>query len=1004
MKLIYHPKESTFKDLFKEHGFNPSDETTLFLLPGVLSVQEIEDHYCSEGVWGKNLLTFNELSDFVNEASPNLKKKRVSRTQVLSATRKAAESVSGDLEVFGEFSQKRDFLNAVASIISKLKQSKISAKELVGFARRIKARSLRKKLSDIGLVYEKYEALIAERGFLDEADSVCAVSEELEREGLAPFFPLAKRLVIFGFSDFTICELDVIKSLSSAVSETFFFVSDFGDLYEYRDCFLGKLREASMLYEEGFAVTDEVPKAKTQSKFSEFRDAHDEIEYVSRTIKKLIVDEGHKASDFKVLVRSSQKRGRSIAHIFEKNGVAVDLRNSGTLAGSVYGRLAGDILRLKAGNFHRNDLLGLLLNPLFTLYLRESELPQRCTNLIREISSAATSSKDRKYRTLSGISGWKRILERIAEQDAQLSAAAHDIDLALDSVSSKFGRRTFAAMTSDLRKTFSELRVSESSALLIERNQTTRECFDEFFSFLRELSLSYGEFDFRVSDPGEYLLFLDEFMGERTVPYKTSCDGDSERVDVTDFSAARGINPKFLFLVGLSDTSFPAALPADPVLKPREKAEINRALEKRVFDEEGLHYEKEKHLFSTLGTAASEKVYLSCFRYDQKSRDVNRSDFLEEAGISPLERRSESSSEPGEVFSGEDALFHCFSPSGISDIDPKLAGVIREHYGSDMVGYISGGISAERKRLEPEGDYTDFEGVLRNAPPHPDTFSPTRLETYGTCPFMYFSKEVLKLGMAGDPEEQKASQLDLGSLAHEILKEFMETVFAEGSGWPEASRIAEVYEKLRRKYEAKPGVFSHLPKNVAEIGKKRFFDCILPNFITDEIQRIGKDEFTPRFFEKEVKFRIGNAEITGKVDRVDVHRDDEKKAAVVDYKIGGVKGRKYFDFENLQLPLYLKALLEEGAVPSRGSYLSIGKPGESASSREPSLEEAASLAEYYVENIKKGFFPPYVGKKEENQEAHYLEMSKNRPCSYCDYADLCRVKDGVVRKTGHSRG
>ena len=269
---------------------------------------------------------------------------------------------------------------------------------------------------------------------------------------------------------------------------------------------------------------------------------------------------------------------------------------------------------------------------------------------------------------------------------------------------------------------------------------------------------------------------------------------------------------------------------------------------------------------------------------------------------------------------------------------------------------------------------------------------------------MYFSKEVLKLGMAGDPEEQKASQLDLGSLAHEILKEFMETVFAEGSGLPEASRVAEVYEKLRRKYEAKPGVFSHLPKNVAEIGKKRFFDCILPNFITDEIQRIAKDEFTPRFFEKEVKFRIGNAEITGKVDRVDVHRGDEKKAAVVDYKIGGVKGRKYFDFENLQLPLYLKALLEEGAVPSRGSYLSIGKPGESASSKEPSLEEAASLAEYYVENIKKGFFPPYVGKKEENQETHYLEMSKNRPCSYCDYADLCRVKDGAVRKTGHSQG
>ena len=477
MKLIYHPKELTFKDLFKKHGLNPSDETTLFLLPGVSVVQEIEDYCSGEGVWGKNLLTFNELSDFVNEASPNLKKKRISRTQTLSVTRKAAESASENLRVFGGFSQNRDFLNAAASIISKLKQSKVSAEELAGSAKRIKTRGLRGKLSDIGLVYERYEALVAERGFLDDADSVRVISEELDGEGLAPFFPSAKRLVIFGFADLTPCELDVIKSLSSAVSETFFFVSDFGDLDEYRDCFLGRLSEASMVYEEDFVAIDKVLEAKTQSKFSEFRDSHDEIEYVSRTIKKLIVDEDYKPSDFKVLVRSSQKRGRSIAHIFEKNGVAVDLRNSGTLAGSIYGRLAGDILRLKANNFHRNDLLGLLLNPLFALYLGESESSQRCTNLIKEVSSASISSKDRKYRTLSGISGWKGILKHIVEQDAQLSAIAHDIGLALDSVSSKFGRKSFAAMTSDLRKIFSELRVSESSALLIERNQTTRGVF-----------------------------------------------------------------------------------------------------------------------------------------------------------------------------------------------------------------------------------------------------------------------------------------------------------------------------------------------------------------------------------------------------------------------------------------------------------------------------------------------------------------------------------------------
>ena len=994
MKLIYHPKQSTFKDLFKKHGLSPSDETTLFLLPGVSVVQEIEDHYCTEGVWGKNLLTFNELSDFVNEASPNLKKKRISRTQALSVTRKATDSVSEDLEVFGEFSQNRDFLNAAASIISKLKQSKVSVEELAGSAKRIKARGLRKKLSDIGLVYEKYEALVEEKDFLDDVDSVRVISEELEREGLARFFPSAKRLVIFGFSDLTLCELDVIKSLSSAVSETLFFLSDFGDLDEYRDCFLGRLSEVSLDYEEDFAMTKGIPEGKTESEFSEFRDSHDEIEYVSRTIKKLILDEGHKASDFKVLVRSAQKRGRSIANIFEKNGVAVDLRNSGTLAGSVYGRLAGDILRLKSGNFHRDDLIRFLHNPLFALYLEESESSRRCVNMIKEISSA-----DLKYRTVNGIAGWKRILEHMAEQDDRMSAVARDVAFALDSISSKFGRRSFAEMTSDLRKIFSELRVSESSALLIEENKTIRECFDEFFSFLRELSFSYGEFDFRVSDTGEYLFLLDEFMGERTIPYKTPCDADSERVSVIDFSAARGINPEFLFLIGVSDTSFPSLPAVDPVLKPREKAEINRVFKRRVFDEESLHYEKEKHLFSALSTAASEKVFLSCFRYDERSKEVTRSDFLGEMGISPLPQSPEISPESREVFSREDALLHTLlSFSAGEGGDPDIVEVLEQQYGSDIVDHLLNGIFAERQRLSLTGAYTGFEGVLRNVLPERDAFSPTELENYGTCPFMYFSKRVLRLEALGDLDEQRASQLDLGSLAHNMLKELMETVFADGSGSGESGRLLDVYEEIKKKYEAKSGVFSHLPKSVAEIEKKRFFDRILPNFIMDEVLRIEKDEHAPRFFEKEVEFRIADAVIRGKIDRVDVH---EQNVAVIDYKIGRVKGRKYFDFENLQLPLYLRALCEEGFAPSWGRYLSISRPADNSSlPKDSSSDDAVLLSLYYIKGIKNGFFPPYVGKKELDQGEHTLYMSKDRPCSYCDYRDLCRVKDGVTRKTG----
>lgn len=1003
MKLIYHPKKLNFRYLFKKYELDPSDETTLFLLPGVSVVQEIENFFCAEGVWGKNLLTFAELSDYVNEASPDLKKQKMSETRRLSLIRKASEVVSEKLEVFGAHSQDRDFLNASASIISKLKLNGVSPKKLADSSGRVRISGLREKLSDIGLVYKKYEELVGRGDFLDEADMLRAVSDELCEKGLSLFFPSAKRLAIFGFSDFTPRELKVIRSLSSAVSETFFFICDFDGLGEYESSFQDSFREYSPVFQEDFTMMKERVSAAAGVEFREFRDSHDEIEYVSRTIKKLIVDEGRKASDFKVVARSSQKRGCSIASVFERNGVALNLRNFGTLAESVYGHLACDILRLKSGNFRRNDLIALLLNPLFGLYLGESEGARRCVNRVRELSSA-----DSKYTTASGISGWKRILEHLKQRDNGLSEAAGRIGSALDSVVSGFGRKSFAAMTSDLGKIFSKFRVSRSSERLIERNGTTRECFDEFFSFLRELSASFGEFDFRVGDPAEYLLFLNELMGKRVIHYKTPCDADSKRVSVIDFSAARGVSPKFLFLLGLSDVSFPPLVPADPVLKPVEKAEINRALGKRVFDGEGFHYEKEKHLFSALAEAASEKVFFSCFRWDQKSREVNRSDFLDEtAGVSP-ERRVESFSEPGEIFSREDLLFHCFSPAVAGTGGRDISEISGRSYGFDIAGCLRRGISAERKRLALDGSYTEFEGVLRH-PPRPDFFSPTALETYGTCPFMYFSQRLLRLRMARDPREQRASQLDLGSLAHEILKELMETIFA-GEGSPQdTEHVLDAYNEIRKRHEVRAAAFFHLPEAVAEMEKKRFFDSILPGFISEDVRRIREDGFQPGFFEKEVEFSIGNTEIRGKIDRVDIlSREAEGEAAVtaaavVDYKIGSLNDKSYFDFRNLQLPLYLKALAERGFVPSRGSYLSIGRPEEKkSSSGNLFLDEAVSLARLYADGIRQGFFPPYVGKKVEGQRHHHLGM-KVRPCSYCDYADLCRVKDGVTRETGGAR-
>jgi len=174
------------------------------------------------------------------------------------------------------------------------------------------------------------------------------------------------------------------------------------------------------------------------------------------------------------------------------------------------------------------------------------------------------------------------------------------------------------------------------------------------------------------------------------------------------------------------------------------------------------------------------------------------------------------------------------------------------------------------------------------------------------------------------------------------------------------------------------------------------------------VWRIEKDLHVPSFFEKEVEFHIKDGpKIRGKADRVDVQTSFEHgtKVEVVDYKIGGIGEKKFFDFRNLQLPLYLRALLDEGMYPVRGSYRSISNPEKVVASRkisDISFREAVFLAGFYISGIERGFFPPYVGKKPAEHGEHLLEMLKSQPCSYCDYSDLCRVKNGTKRKAASS--
>ena len=254
---------------------------------------------------------------------------------------------------------------------------------------------------------------------------------------------------------------------------------------------------------------------------------------------------------------------------------------------------------------------------------------------------------------------------------------------------------------------------------------------------------------------------------------------------------------------------------------------------------------------------------------------------------------------------------------------PKL----RQYEGQLISNLLS---SASRRALEQRRDRT---------------YSVSQLETYGECPFRYFSNRVLNLNPT-EEEETGLTSMEKGSLAHRILFEFYDRCrdAPSISGCPD-----EEFETAR--VDLQRIARSHL--NVEEAQRhlnrpdKLFWDVeverliggygrtgILPAFLEQERER--NLEVQPRHFEvrfgitdkkhtdpylgSDEPITVGEISLLGKIDRVELGNG---MFVIGDYKTGSStpKLNDILEGRSLQLPLYVavvEQLLRQRSSPIQG--------------------------------------------------------------------------------------
>ena len=295
-------------------------------------------------------------------------------------------------------------------------------------------------------------------------------------------------------------------------------------------------------------------------------------------------------------------------------------------------------------------------------------------------------------------------------------------------------------------------------------------------------------------------------------------------------------------------------------------------------------------------------------------------------------------------------------------------------------------------------------------------FSPTRLETYATCPYRYFLSQVLGIAAPEQPEEiVTISPLDRGSLIHAILEGFVRAAQEQGTVPPpdepwnqDHSRLLQtIAEEEFRDAEqrgvtgkpllwqiARAEILSDLSRFMEEDFDLRSKHGVSPHSVESAfgISHHRDDKEPPQTAVEWSSAETGALRFRGVIDRIDVSPLGDA-ALVLDYKTGGTTEYTNMDKDpvrrgtRLQLPVYglaARQLLGDG-VDVKAAYWFVSDKGnfktrpQKPAPLDEMLESFSDAVGTITGSIGKGLFPANPGKGNSN-------------CTYCDFKNLCPTR------------
>lgn len=430
---------------------------------------------------------------------------------------------------------------------------------------------------------------------------------------------------------------------------------------------------------------------------------------------------------------------------------------------------------------------------------------------------------------------------------------------------------------------------------------------------LRGLVLSEGVLGERLLSAKQFVRDLEAHLDADS--YEPPVDWRQPAVRVLGVLEARGARFDALAVLGLSEGLFPEVEREDPFLSEhlRERLGLDTRLGR---EQAGLFYQ--------IVSRADRRLLLTRPYLADDGERWAASPFWGAAAAlwSGAERRlrGESPRALNDACSSSELLFWA-ARSG------ELPDAFKAAFQSEWEQLVSGqGVLEARLADPPAGPYegaTDqIRDILRRRYGSEHVWSASRLEAYGTCPFMFFVGSALGLE-AREPPEPGFDPAQLGSMLHAIL----ENTYSQAAEATDTDQLLAALEvAARAEFDRAPERYGFRPNALWEVEREQLLETLRETILALEALESG---WTPLAFEAvfgirgqpplEVAFQGETYHLGGIIDRVD--RGASGNVRVIDYKTGSshLSYRDLIEGRRLQLPLY--------ALAARDA-LGLGRPAE----------------------------------------------------------------------------